>query len=255
LIPVERAEEQLVVFLRRDPADVDDDGIGRSRAPGLPEPRVASRGGEELHIHAAGQEPDVFVACALESAGEFPCRHEGARGAIVHAPQPRGHQSGQPAETVVPGVLVEVGVETGGDRNPELAGGGDGGGAQGAFRRHVHEVGAFPPPDLQQPEARRQADADLRVPGHGDSRQADLPAGEPVGDAEARRFVPLSRPDDRDLVAPGGESVDQPPERHGDAIDLGGVGFGDEGQVHVSAGEPKRIWQSSRTRDAGVRIL
>lgn len=41
----------------------------------------------------------------------------------------------------------------------------------------------------------------------------------------------LARPDDREAVIALREAIDEPPQRHGDAVDFGRVGFGYEDKV------------------------
>jgi hypothetical protein len=55
-----------------------------------------------------------------------------------------------------------------------------------------------------------------------------MTASQALGGGVPRGFVALARTDDRELVAAEGEAVHEAAQRHGDAVDFGSVGFGDQ---------------------------
>ena len=117
------------------------------------------------------------------------------------------------------------------DRNAQPAGRGDGGGPERALRGDMDEVGAVERPEFSQAVGGGQAEAELRITWDGNARQADLAAGQALGHTEARRFVPLARANDGEAVPALGEAVNEPAQRHGDAVDFGRVGFGYEDKL------------------------
>ena len=163
--------------------------------------------------------------------------HEGAQRAVVHAAEPGGDDTAHPAEAIVAGILVEVGVETGGDRDAHAAGGGDGRGTERAFSGDVHEVRPVDPPEVDEPAAGGQADAELGIAGNGMPGRRTWRHGQALGHAETRRFVPLARADDGHAMAALGQAVHDAAQRHGDAVYFRSVSFSNEGKMQ-SSGRP-----------------
>ena len=91
----------------------------------------------------------------------------------------------------------------------------------------MNEIRRIGLPEGAQAAAGGQADPQLRVAGDRYAWQSDLAAGQALGDTVAGRLMPLARSDHRDPVAALGQAVDEAAERHGDAVDFRGEGFGD----------------------------
>jgi hypothetical protein len=109
----------------------------------------------------------------------------------------------------------------------------------------MDEIGAGPAPEPAQAAAGGQAEAEQGIARDGQAgqevlrdRTADLEGGGVL-------FGALAGADDRDPVPQAREALHEVPQRHGDAVDFGRVGFGYEDKVQ--AGWP------GRRRPAGRR--
>ncbi len=228
------AEKQRVVFFGGEAADVDEHRVVGTRAPGGAQGGIAFGGGEEVGVHAAREQAHAAKAVARELGVELVGRRQGDAGAVVEPAQVGEGGAGEKRETVVARVAVEVGVKGGGQRDAQRVGGGEGGPAQRALGGDVHDIGPAAAPGAQQGPARGQAEAQHGVAGDGHARVQDLAVGavghEDVGAALARAVH-------GDLDAAAGEAGGELPERHGDAVDLGREGFGDEGEFHACDGD------------------
>ena len=228
----ERVEEERVVFLGGETADVDDGGGLGGDAPRLAEGLVAEGGVEDGGIYAAGEQAHALETVGGELGVEFGGGREGDARAVVKVAEVGEGGTGEKGEAVVFGVAVEVGVETGGERESEFIGGGERGVAEGAFGGDVDEIGAGGAPGFEETAADGETAAQERVARNGEAGAEQLVV-KAVGAREIGRV--LTRTDDGDAVSAEGETLDEMGEGHGHAVDLGREGFGDEGDVHAKS--------------------
>jgi hypothetical protein len=86
-------------------------------------------------------------------------------------------------------------------------------------------------PELTESAGRRKTDPELRVAGQGNAREADLTAGQALGNAKTWRFVPLAWADDGHAVPPLRQTVHYAAQRHGNAVYFRSVSFSNESKM------------------------
>ncbi|GAB1489963.1 hypothetical protein MASR2M8_24200 [Opitutaceae bacterium] len=95
----------------------------------------------------------------------------------------------------------------------------------------MHQIRTPQPPCAEEAGPRRQANPELRIAWERYAREADLLACQTLRDRASGRFMPLARPNDGDPVAAMIKAVHDASQRHGNAVDFGSVGFGDESEM------------------------
>lgn len=132
---------------------------------------------------------------------------------------------------------MKVGVEGGRKRDAEGIGGGQGGPAEGALGSDVDHVGSLGTPGAEQGAAGGQAQAEHGIAGDGEAGVELLGEGGRRCRGRRRASVGgLARSVDGDAKATPGKAGGELSEGHGDAVDLGWEGFGDEGEFHACEG-------------------
>lgn len=213
------------VFFGGDSGDVsDDDVLGFEAAGGADAGAAGPVGAEELGVDAAGPEDEVFEAAGLEVGDGGIGGDVGFEGAVMEPPEVAPDGAGEGADAVVCGVLIEVGVKGGDGGDAAAARPAEDGEAECGFGRDMDEVGLEAGDGaLGAPEG-RDGEKEFLVEGHDEG--ADDVA---VGILEVFAVI---RVDDEDVIARIAEDADEFSEGPGDAVDLGEVGFGDEGDAH-----------------------
>lgn len=130
------------------------------------------------------------------------------------------------------GITVEIGVEIGGDRNPQLLRRPQGGPAEQSLGGDVHHVRAIHRPHAQQRRLGRQAHAQPAVARQRHARAQHLFEMVLACGAVVQ---PLAGPDELHVMAGVEETLDHALDGHRDAVDLGRIGLGHERHPHGAA--------------------
>ena len=165
----------------------------------------------------------------------------------MKGPEPREDATFHEPKPVVAAVAVKIGVKAGDDRNAEPAGDAEGTPAEGAFSGDVDAVRRVFPPESAEDTVCGEAEAEFGVAGNGDARDST----EEMGCLRSPRAVRTGRGDDGDLDASLVEAGDEAPEGHGDPVDFGWEGFGDQRQFQN--GSWKDIFQGKRLQSMFFR--
>ena len=157
--------------------------------------------------------------------------------------------AGEKVETVMLRVAVEVGVETGGERDAQRVGGGKRGPAQGTLGGDMHDIGAINAPRPQQGAAHRQPEPEHGIAGDGQTRVEHLVKRS----ADMRRVgLILPRAVDDHAEPALGETGGEVAQGHGDAVDLWRESFGDEREFQLAVGI-RREWLGRQTKNGRMR--
>lgn len=231
---VEGAEQQIEVFLRRQPADVDHRQFVVVQTPLRAQRGTASGRVEQAGVDGAAQLRHLAEAAPGEEIGQLAGRRQGRLALVVEAPQPGEGERRQRAGTVARHVLVEAGVEAGGDRDAETTRGAQRGPAQRAFGGDVDGLRPACAPAAQYLPAGRQTEAQAGITRQ---RRAVRQQGIGIGCG----FVALSRADHADLVAEFAQAVAQAVHGQRNAVDFRWPGFRDD----LDADVQPRSWRES----------
>ncbi|MCY1542929.1 hypothetical protein D9M68_787100 [compost metagenome] len=137
-----------------------------------------------------------------------------------------GQQPGQQTRAVVPGVLLEIGVETAHHRNPQAPRGAQGGEAQRALGGDVEHIRLALAPAAQQLVQAGLAPLQARVAG-----QRPATDQQQVVVASAAVVAGLARAHQLQPVAGTAQAVAEAAEGVGHAVDFGQEGFADQRDV------------------------
>ncbi len=256
------------VLLGSETPHVQGHGIVLRHAPGATQLGTAAGGGEEGRVHPPGHHDEVTVTMGLELPQQTLRGHHGAQGFVMELAQVRRHRGAQEAQAVMAGIGVEIGVEVRRHGDAQLQGGVEGGPAQRALGRHVHEVGPLHLPQPRQGGLGGQPHLQALVARDGHpGLEHLLETRGPV------RLVggALARADELDVVLAGVHGAHHALQGHGHAVDLGRVGLGNHrqsqgtmlgGQVLENEGVhggPRAVWryptQGSRRYGDGKVML
>ena len=179
----------------------------------------------------------VLVALRLEFVAQALIRHQRQPRAVVQMAQIGADRPAHPADAIVLGVAVEIGVKIAGDRNIELARLVQRRPAERPLGDDVHHVRPARAPQLPQRGSGRQSQLQVGIARDSEARQQDLLQ---IGGEGGRIAFTLARPDQLDLVIAPAQAIDHVLDGQGDAVDLGRVGFRDYRHASARDEHPER---------------
>lgn len=109
---VEGFDQQTEILLCRQATYMQHGQVIRPQAPAFAQGVAASAWVEQLAVDATGKQGQALEITALKIDLLADARHQRHLRAVVEPAQVVGHRSGQQADAVVPGVLLEIGVKT-----------------------------------------------------------------------------------------------------------------------------------------------
>src|SRR5215831_2510324 len=140
------------VFLWRHPPDVEHGELTLRQTPHAPQCHTATLRGKQPTVDAAPQDTDIAHAHGLQLVAESDAGHEGAVCTVMKPAEIAPDQGPQPAQTVVLGIAVEIGVKTTKYRNLQALVDAHRGPSERPLRGHVHHIWTvLRPAVLEQP--------------------------------------------------------------------------------------------------------
>ncbi|GIE31690.1 hypothetical protein Ait01nite_047350 [Actinoplanes italicus] len=235
------AGQQVDLLLGGEPSDEPGQHLAvRGERP--PDAGAAPSGVEADVVDSAPPQVHPAHAVRLERGDRLGGRGQSPAGRVVDGPDPAPrHPLGEP-DPVHAGVRGHVGLIDGDRRQPERAGAGLRPGPEDERAGQVQDVGREPA-DRGVQGGRGQAEAQLRITGHRQRRDAYHRVRQPGHRRAGAGW--WQRCHDHRLVAVSGQVVGHPGDRVRDAVDIGEERFGDERDAHVNRGTGATIRQET----------